>query len=145
MRGRDLTVDGVVMYESLPKDLPAPGVLVLHEIFGLNDDIRRIADRFADLGYVAVAPDLLDGGGSPASRVPWCRSSEARGASSTRRRSTLGSLPIVKMSLIGELPLLASAWVEASLCCLGPGGPHRSSLRTTGCSQATTSQSGSVR
>ena len=62
MRGRDLTVDGVVMYESLPKDLPAPGVLVLHEIFGLNDDIRRIADRFADLGFIAVAPDLLDGG-----------------------------------------------------------------------------------
>ncbi len=50
------------MYESLPSSLPAPGVLVLHELFGLNDDIRRIADRFAALGYVAVAPDLLDGG-----------------------------------------------------------------------------------
>ena len=62
MRGRDLTVDGVAMYESLPQELPAPGVLVLHEMFGLNDDIRLIADRFADLGYVAVAPDLLDGG-----------------------------------------------------------------------------------
>ncbi len=62
MDGRDLTVDGVAMYESLPSSVPAPGVLVLHELFGLNDDIRRITDRFADLGYVAVAPDLLDGG-----------------------------------------------------------------------------------
>jgi carboxymethylenebutenolidase len=62
MKGRDLTVDGVAIYESLPPSLPAPGVLVLHELFGLNDDIRRITDRFADLGYVAVAPDLLDGG-----------------------------------------------------------------------------------
>ncbi len=62
MNGRELTVDGVAMYESLPPDLPAPGVLVLHELFGLNDDIRHIADRFAALGYVAVAPDLLDGG-----------------------------------------------------------------------------------
>ena len=62
MSGRDLTVDGVATYESLPSSLPAPGVLVLHELFGLNDDIRRIADRFAALGYVAVAPDLLDGG-----------------------------------------------------------------------------------
>jgi len=62
MDGRDLAVDGVAIYESLPSSLPAPGILVLHELFGLNDDIRGIADRFADLGYVAVAPDLLDGG-----------------------------------------------------------------------------------
>lgn len=37
----------------------APGVVVIHEIFGLNDDIRRIARRFADEGYVAGAPDLM--------------------------------------------------------------------------------------
>ena len=41
---------------------PAPGVLVLHELFGLNDDIRRIAQRFADNGYVALAPDLYSVG-----------------------------------------------------------------------------------
>ncbi len=39
-----------------------PAVLVLHEIFGLNDDIRRIARRFADNGYVTAAPDFLAGG-----------------------------------------------------------------------------------
>ena len=37
---------------------PWPGVVVLHEIFGLTDDIRRQADRFADNGYLALAPDL---------------------------------------------------------------------------------------
>jgi carboxymethylenebutenolidase len=42
---------------------PRPAVLVLHEIYGLNDDIRRIAGRFADLGYVALAVDLYDGPG----------------------------------------------------------------------------------
>ncbi len=41
---------------------PVPAVLVLHEIFGLNDDIRRIARRFADNGYLAAAPDFLAGG-----------------------------------------------------------------------------------
>jgi carboxymethylenebutenolidase len=41
-----------------------PGVIVIHEIFGLNDDIRRIAGRIADLGYAAFAPDLYDGPGS---------------------------------------------------------------------------------
>jgi carboxymethylenebutenolidase len=40
-----------------------PAVIVIHEIFGLNQDIRRIAGRVADLGYVALAPDLYDGEG----------------------------------------------------------------------------------
>ena len=43
-------------------DGPFAGVLVLHESFGLNDDIRRIASRFAEAGYVAVAPDLYSHG-----------------------------------------------------------------------------------
>ncbi|MAE94477.1 MAG: dienelactone hydrolase [Deltaproteobacteria bacterium] len=41
----------------------APGVLVLHEILGLNADIRRIAGRFAEAGYAALAPDLFEGRG----------------------------------------------------------------------------------
>lgn len=41
---------------------PWPGVVVIHEIFGLTDDIRRQADRFAAQGYVALAPDLYDWG-----------------------------------------------------------------------------------
>src|SRR5437016_1345288 len=39
-----------------------PAVIVIHEIFRLNDDIRRMTGRFADLGYVALAPDLYDAG-----------------------------------------------------------------------------------
>lgn len=41
---------------------PHPGVVVLHEVFGLNADIRRIAGRFAAAGYLAVAPDLYSNG-----------------------------------------------------------------------------------
>ena len=41
---------------------PHPGVVVLHESFGLNDDIRRIAARFAQAGYTALAPDLYSHG-----------------------------------------------------------------------------------
>src|ERR1700732_4717560 len=41
---------------------PHPGVVVLHESFGLNDDIRRIAARFAEAGYAALAPDLYSHG-----------------------------------------------------------------------------------
>ncbi len=38
---------------------PAPGVVVVHEAFGLNDDIRGHADRLAEHGLLALAPDLL--------------------------------------------------------------------------------------
>lgn len=38
-----------------------PGVVVIHEAFGLNDNIRGIADRFAAEGYVALAVDLFAG------------------------------------------------------------------------------------
>jgi carboxymethylenebutenolidase len=41
---------------------PYPSVLVLHESFGLNDDIRRIAARFADEGYAALVPNLFSHG-----------------------------------------------------------------------------------
>ncbi len=41
---------------------PFAGVIVLHEVFGLNDDMRRIAGRFADNGYAALAPDLYSHG-----------------------------------------------------------------------------------
>lgn len=40
---------------------PWPSVVVLHEVFGLNDDIRRITDRFAAHGYLALAPSLFRG------------------------------------------------------------------------------------
>jgi carboxymethylenebutenolidase len=40
---------------------PWPAVIVIHEAFGLNDDIRAKADEFAARGYLALAPDLFDG------------------------------------------------------------------------------------
>lgn len=47
----------------------ATAVLVIHEIFGLTDWARGVADQLAEAGYIAIAPDLLtgtapDGGGT---------------------------------------------------------------------------------
>jgi carboxymethylenebutenolidase len=49
-------------YFPAPGEGPHPGVVVLHESFGLNDDIRRLASRFAESGYAALAPDLYSHG-----------------------------------------------------------------------------------
>ncbi|HEY8864458.1 MAG TPA: dienelactone hydrolase family protein [Candidatus Dormibacteraeota bacterium] len=38
---------------------PHPGVVVIHEAYGLNDNIKNITRRFADAGYVALAVDLF--------------------------------------------------------------------------------------
>jgi carboxymethylenebutenolidase len=39
----------------------AVAVIVVHEIFGLTDWVRGVADQLAEAGYVAIAPDLLSG------------------------------------------------------------------------------------
>jgi carboxymethylenebutenolidase len=41
----------------------APVVIVIHEIFGLSDWIRGVADQFAKEGFIAIAPDFLSGRG----------------------------------------------------------------------------------
>ncbi len=43
---------------------PWPGVVVLHEAFGLTVDIKQQADRLAAAGYLALAPDLYTAGGA---------------------------------------------------------------------------------
>src|SRR5262249_21777998 len=39
----------------------AQAVVVIHEIFGLTDWVRGVADQLAEAGYIAIAPDLLSG------------------------------------------------------------------------------------
>jgi len=39
----------------------ATAIVVIHEIFGLSDWVRGVADQLAEAGYIAIAPDLLSG------------------------------------------------------------------------------------
>lgn len=51
-------------YLALPDDGDGgkrPGVVVVHEVFGLNESIRGVADRLAGEGYAAIAVDLFAG------------------------------------------------------------------------------------
>ncbi len=55
-----ITVDGASMpcYLARPDgEAPRPAVIVFQEIFGVNAEVKRIADLFATAGYVALAPN----------------------------------------------------------------------------------------
>jgi carboxymethylenebutenolidase len=46
-------------YIARPKALPAPAIVVLQELFGVNSDIRKTCDELAEQGFIAIAPDLF--------------------------------------------------------------------------------------
>ena len=53
-------VVGVDLAEGAP-GVPAPGIVVIQEWWGLNDQIRGVADKLAAAGYRALVPDLYRG------------------------------------------------------------------------------------
>jgi carboxymethylenebutenolidase len=59
--GSDVKIKTWVVYPERSGE--APVVIVIHEIFGLTDWVRAVADQLAAEGFVAVAPDLLSGKG----------------------------------------------------------------------------------
>jgi carboxymethylenebutenolidase len=48
-------------YGAIPSSGNGPGVVVIHEWWGLVDHIKAVVDRFASEGFVAMAPDLFHG------------------------------------------------------------------------------------
>ncbi len=46
-------------YVAHPATTPAPSIVVIQEIFGINADVRQTCDTLAEHGYIAVAPDLF--------------------------------------------------------------------------------------
>lgn len=70
MAGRriELELDGralVARLEVPDGQGPNPGVLVIHELWGLTGDIERICKRLANAGYAALAPELYGPGSRP--------------------------------------------------------------------------------
>jgi carboxymethylenebutenolidase len=54
------TVGDLPAYRAVPEgDGPWPGLVLVHEAFGLDDVMRRHADRLAEMGCLVLAPDLL--------------------------------------------------------------------------------------
>jgi carboxymethylenebutenolidase len=79
-------VDCFVAYPEV-KD-KATAVVVIHEIFGLTDWVRGVADQLAEKGYIAIAPDLLTGMG------PKGEGSKELGSDGSRR--IIGNLKVAQ-------------------------------------------------
>ena len=61
--------DSITAYLAYPERRdPAPGVIVIHDIYGMSDRLRPAVEKLAREGFVAIGPDLLSRrGGTPAS------------------------------------------------------------------------------
>ena len=97
-------------YEAKPQgDGPSPGVIIVHEITGLNAQLKEVADNFAARGFAALAVDFFEG------QTP---SGMQDGAPLLHRRAyyTLVELPGVERGGVGEVEAqLVRAHGRASL------------------------------
>lgn len=46
-------------YLAIPHTRKGPGIVLIQEIFGVNEHIRSVAEQYADDGYLVIAPDLF--------------------------------------------------------------------------------------
>ena len=64
MSGTEITISAAdggdfMGYLATPESGSGPGVVVIQEIFGVNDVMRSITDSFAEAGYLALCPDIF--------------------------------------------------------------------------------------
>lgn len=95
------TIDGylAVPPASVAGEGPWPGVVIVHDLLGLSDDIRSIAERFATAGYLAVVPNLYD-----------------RGAFVRCVRAVMGSLRAGKGQAFADIEAARALLAERSDC-----------------------------
>jgi len=108
---------------ALPESGSGPGIVVIQEIFGVNDYIKGACERLAKLGYVAMAPDLYWRLG------PGIAIDEKEPGGLQRAFGQVGQLDFVKagedataaLEHLGGLPEVASGKAGILGFCLGGG------------------------
>jgi carboxymethylenebutenolidase len=96
----------------------APGILVIHENRGLTPHIRDVARRYAKLGYVALAPDLLTPkGGADSFADP----ADAIAALGTLERDAMVTQLLASLDELAALDGVDSARLGVTGFCFGGG------------------------
>ena len=101
----------------------APVVIVIHEIFGLTDWVRGVADQLAGAGYIAIAPDLLTGIG-PEGKTPGDRQEAVRLIRGlriedvSRRLTAVGRFAAALPASNGKFGVIGFCWGGGTALCL---------------------------
>ena len=108
-------VDCFIVYPEV-KD-KATAVVLIHEIFGLSDWVRSVADQLAEAGYIAIAPDLLSGMGPKDGGTSSYEGRDAitRAVSSLPADQVTADLNAV-VDYVGKLPAASGKVAVAGFC-----------------------------
>lgn len=112
--GEMTRVGDLPVYRAVPSgEGPWPALVLVHEVFGLDDEMRRHADRLASMGHLVLAPDLLARG-----RRVVCLAQTFRALRRGRGR-TFDDIEAVRASVLGDPRCSGAAGVIGF--CLGGG------------------------
>jgi carboxymethylenebutenolidase len=104
-------------YLALPEgNGPFPGVVIIHEIFGLTENIKDIARRFASEGYAALAVDLFAGRNRTICMFSFMSQLTFKSLDNSGIRSLKAAL-----TYLGEQPEVDSSKIGAIGFCMGGG------------------------
>lgn len=92
-----------------------PAIVAIHDIMGFTPDIRRIARRFADSGYAALAPALYDGAGPAVLCVTRTMRDMVRGEGAAFERLDAAR------TFLGARPEIAANRIGVTGFCMGGG------------------------
>ena len=119
-------------YLVAPKAANAPGFVCIQEYWGLNDQIKKTADRFAEAGYRALVPDLYRGKVARAAdeathmlsnlNFPDAAEQDIRGALQDLKQTSKKKVAVGGFCMGGALTLLAALRVpemDAGACFYG--------------------------
>ncbi len=120
--------DQVSGYLALPKgDGKAPAVILIHEWWGLNDDIRRMADAYAEAGYVALAVDMYRGKSTTDPAIARELASAVRGDEASAFAHLRGAVAFVQsLSRVDAEKVASVGW------CFGGGWSYQMALNSLG-------------
>ena len=115
-------VKSFVVYPEIKEK--ATAVIVIHEIFGLTDWVRGVADDLAAAGYIAIAPDLLSGAAPNGGGTAELAAGDVRKAISALKPDQITADLKACEAYVGKLPA-ANGKVAVAGFCWGGGQSFR--------------------
>ena len=110
----DREVTSFVVYPEV-KD-KATAVVVIHEIFGLTDWVRSVADQLAEHGYIAITPDLLSGAGPKGGGTDSFKGEEVRKAIMSLKPDQVTADLNAAVDYVAKLPACNGKVAVAGFC-----------------------------